>query len=169
MAKKTTPKASRPPVRNVFQDGPHLTCFAVCEKVLEEKDGTKSAIRMVNRLTRRVAGENVPKEMAAFEHRFDVLVSLKRGIRGKEKCSYEIRIQNASGEQVRAASGTIRFDGGPGKGVDLRANLLMIFDREGTYWLELYIDEVLMSRQPIAVHYLIQEAPGPIPPPASIQ
>lgn len=77
--------------RNVFQDGPHLTCFAVCEKVLQEVDGVKSAIRMINRFTQTATGTNVPSTMQKVVRQMALLMSLKKGKGGKEQHRYEIR------------------------------------------------------------------------------
>jgi hypothetical protein len=51
--------------RNIYQDGPHLQSALLCERVLVEQDGVKSAIRNVDRFTRTavVKGgveENIP-------------------------------------------------------------------------------------------------------------
>ena len=39
-----------------FDQGPYLSAALLCEKVLEEKDGVKSAIRIIDRVTRTVTG-----------------------------------------------------------------------------------------------------------------
>ena len=52
----------------LFEQGPYLSAAFFCEKVLVEQDGVKSAIRIVDRVTRTVVHPNPPPEMEPFDY-----------------------------------------------------------------------------------------------------
>lgn len=51
----------------------------LCDRILIETDGVKSAIRIVDRVTRNLASQNPPEQMAPFDYDLTLLVSLKAG------------------------------------------------------------------------------------------
>jgi len=59
--------------------GPFLAAAVICEKILEERDGVKSAIRIVDRVTRTVVGPSPPEEMEPFDWDGALLIKLKSG------------------------------------------------------------------------------------------
>lgn len=62
-----------------FEQGPYLSAAVICEKVLEETNGVKSAIRMIDRITRTEIGPNPPPDMIPFEYNLCLLVKFKAG------------------------------------------------------------------------------------------
>ena len=101
--------------------------------------------------------------MPPYSVQVSLLISLKRGDGGKDRHKYQIKFQNSSGEIVEGISGTFVFEAGPSAGVDISANANLQFDREGTYWIELWVDHVRMTRLPLNVRYITQKAQGPSP------
>ncbi|MDA2930703.1 hypothetical protein MYX84_12290 [Acidobacteria bacterium AH-259-O06] len=161
MAKKK--QSARKLRENVFQHGPHLIAAILCEKLLSEQDGVKSAIRIVDRVTHAVIGPDVPDKMPPVPVNFDLLVKLKTGDRpGK----YEMRVTmvNPRGQDVQSFSQTVKLEGGPNRGMDLRLNLNLRLDQEGIYWFEIWCDDFLMTKTPLEIMYIIQKRTGPQPP-----
>jgi hypothetical protein len=98
--------------------GPFLTAAAICERVLQERDGVLSAIRIVDRITLTAAGE-VPEHLPEFPpHNLTVLVSFKSGnARGRHTVSF--RVEKPSGEEGPALGEfPVLFEGGE-RGVNL--------------------------------------------------
>lgn len=59
--------------------GPFLAVAVLCEKVLEEKDGVLSAIRMVDRIVQTAIGPAAPEEMPPVPVNLTALVCFKSG------------------------------------------------------------------------------------------
>ena len=64
----------------ILRRGPYLSAAFLCEKVLEEKDGVKSAIRIIDRVTRTAVGPNPPMEMEPFQYNIVLLLKFKSGL-----------------------------------------------------------------------------------------
>jgi hypothetical protein len=71
-------------------NGPYLTAALLCEKVLQEKDGILSAIRIVDRIIATAQGSQPPEQMPPVPVNITALLMLKSGnIQG----SHTIKIQ----------------------------------------------------------------------------
>lgn len=149
--------------------GPYLSAALLCEKVLVEQDGVKSAIRIIDRLTRTVAGPSPPEQMEPFDYEMTLLIKLKSGsVRGVH--SVQVRLVKPSGESPTPMVQRALFEGEEDRGVDIVAMLRIRFDQTGIYWFYIYFDdEVLLSRIPFRVIYMPQvmqmSGPGGGPPP----
>ncbi|MDA2935220.1 hypothetical protein MYX82_12895 [Acidobacteria bacterium AH-259-D05] len=153
--KKKRAARKRTVVRNVFQDGPHLQTAVLCEKVLEEKDGTKTAVRMIDRFTMTVSHPDAPETMPKLFRDLALLVKFKKGEAG-DKHELKINFVKPTGQVTSSFTNTLTFEGGPERGLDLVADTHIEFDSEGLYWFDLYLDDVLVTRIPIRVIYIIQ-------------
>ena len=51
-----------------FNRGPYLAVAVFCEKVLVERDGVTSAIRLVDRVNRSAVGPESPEVMEPFDY-----------------------------------------------------------------------------------------------------
>lgn len=71
-----------------FEGGPYLSAAFLCEKVLTEADGVKSAIRIFDRTTHTIAGPAPPTEMQPFDYEFMLFIRFKSGA---ARCSCESR------------------------------------------------------------------------------
>ena len=151
------------PNNPVERGGPYLSAAFLCEKVLIEQDGVKSAIRIIDRVIRTVAGLSPPKQMEPFDYSISMLIKLKAGwARG----SYPLRITlvKPSGESPPAIQQTVHFEGEEDRGVDIVTNIVLRLEMTGIYWFEVYLEDVLLTRIPFRVVYLPQvsqtRAPG---------
>lgn len=148
------------------QQGPFLSAALICEKVLEEKDGVKSAVRIIDRVTRTVVGPSPPEEMEPFDYEATLLIRLKSGwARG----SYPIRVDlvKPSGESPVPIQHTVYFEGEEDRGVDIVGNMRIRFDQTGIYWFKIYLAETLLTQIPLRVIYMPQVRQIPSPPSGS--
>ena len=152
-----------------FDRGPFLVCAITCEKVLEEKDGVKSAIRMIDRITRTVVGPSPPKEMEPFERELTLLIRLKSGS-ARGTYPLEIRLVKPSGESPPPLLQNVYFEGEEDRGLDIVANMRVKFDLTGVYWFHVYLDGVRLTQVPLRIIYMpqVRQIHGPSggPPPA---
>ena len=116
-----------------FADGPHLQAAVLCEKVLVEQDGVKSAIRMFDRHTRTTAGPTPPMEMEPFTMDANLLLRFKSGS-ARGTYQLQVNLQKPSGESIQPVNGTVHFEGEDDRGTDVVANLVLELDMTGLYW-----------------------------------
>jgi hypothetical protein len=142
---------------NVFQDGPYLTAALLCERVLDEKDGVKSLIRIVSQVTSRFSGPNIPQKMPAIQARLALFISMKTG---KKAGKHNIRIAFTRPDKTSIPD---MIHGINLEEPESRSNHLVIaldisLDQEGVNWFDVYFDDFLMTRIPLSVRYLTQTA-----------
>lgn len=137
------------------EQGPYLSAALICEKVLEEKDGVKSAIRIIDRVTRTVVGPSPPEEMGAFDWEGNLLVRLKSG-RARGTLTLEVRLIKPSGEGAPSLRHTVFFEGEEDRGVDVVVGMRIKFDQTGIYWFKLQLGGTLLTQIPLRVIYMPQ-------------
>jgi hypothetical protein len=135
-------------------DGPFLIDAMLCEKILEEKDGVKSAIRMVDRITRTVLGPDPPSQMEPFDYEITLLIRFKSG---RTRGTYPLKIVfvQPSGES-RTQAISINFEGEDDRGVDIVAPLRINLPLTGVYWIEVYLQDEFLTKVPMRVIYMPQ-------------
>jgi hypothetical protein len=138
-----------------FEGGPYLSAALLCEKVLAEAEGVKSAIRIIDRITRTAVGPEPPEQMKPFTHQLYFLVRLKSGSARGPK-NLEIRLTKPSGESPPSARQTVNFEGEDDRGLDVVAEMQMELDQVGLYWFDVYLDNERLTRVPLRVVYLRQ-------------
>jgi len=138
-----------------FQEGPYLLAAIICEKVLVERDGVKSAIRIIDRVTRQAVGPSPPPEMEPFDYEMTLLIRFKSG-RARGTFNLEIQLVKPSGESPTPMSRTILFEGEEDRGSDIVANMRIKFDQIGIYWFNIILNGVRLTRIPFRVVYLPQ-------------
>ena len=79
-----------------FSQGPFLSAAFLCDKILIERDGVVSAIRLVDRVNQTVTGPEPSEVMEPFDYQLTLFVSFKAGsTRGPMQL--EIRMEKPSG------------------------------------------------------------------------
>jgi len=141
----------------ISRDGPYLQAAVICDKILEEKDGTKSAIRIVNRVTRAVLAPEPPQEMQPFEYHGFMLVSFKAGFT-KGVSQLRIELSKPSGETAPPIRASLVFEGEEDRGIDVVLDLNLKFEMAGIYWFSVFLDDTFVTRVPLRVVYLPQYA-----------
>ena len=135
-----------------FYSGPYLQAACLCEQVLEERDGVKSAIRIVDRVTRSVTGPDPPAAMEPFDYQMKMLLKFKSG-RARGSIPVTIRLEKPSGESFPPDERTVYFEGEDDRGVDLIVNMAVRFETEGLYWFDIELEGVRVTRIPLRLIY----------------
>jgi len=144
------------------QTGPFLSVACLCEKLLQEADGVKSAIRIVDRLTIQAAGPQPPTEMPVIPYKVVLFIRFKSG-RARGPMSLQVTVVNPAGESKSIVNSTVMFEGEDDRGIDAVCNLSMEFKQAGIYWFYIDLDGVNLTRLPFRVVYLPQITPAPYP------
>jgi hypothetical protein len=141
-------------------DGPYLLIATFCDKVLQEKDGVLSLIRVVDRWN--VVG---PSEvMAPTVIQSNLVLVFKSGIfRGSTQLSVTpISPQN---DRLKILQAQLFFEGDDDRGVNVVLPLAFPVSEPGLYWFEVSIAGRTMTNIPLHVVYL---QGSPMPPGAPI-
>lgn len=141
--------------------GPYLKAALLCEKVIEDKRGVLSMIGVVDRTTRTVTGPNPPAQMEPFTHRLFLVVALVSGdARGTHEVS--LALQKPSGLREPLTTGSVLFEGDD-RGANVIVELNIEAEMEGLYWVEVFLENEVITRVPWRVVYqrLTQRLPGP--------
>ena len=98
--------------------GPFLASALFCERVLQEKDGVLSVIRIIDRFTHTAAGPDAPDKMPPFKIQISILIAFKSGdFKGKREV--KIKPNTPSGKTLPSVSVPILLEGnekaGPGQ------------------------------------------------------
>lgn len=131
--------------------GPYVRMAALCERVLQEKDGVLSIIRVIDRFTITTSGPAAPAEMPPGNIQFTIVVVLTSGaVRGK----YNLRIvpTSPSGKELSELSAGVLLEG-EDRGVNVVLNGQMLVSEEGLYWFDVFAEEQLLTRIPLRLVY----------------
>jgi hypothetical protein len=143
--------------------GPHLAVAVLCENVLQEKDETLSAIRIIERIIRTAHGPEAPAEMAPFAQMLHFLIMF-RSDQARGSFTVGLRPEDPSGHREDTFETSIHLEGAE-RGANIVLNLGYEFPVPGLYWFDVLLsrggdDEggpELVSRIPLRVMY--QRAP----------
>jgi len=138
-----------------FERGPYLSAALLCEKVLVEQDGVKSAIRIVDRINRTAAGPSPPSEMEPFDYDIVLLLRFKSGwARGV----HIVKVQAAkpSGELMPEVINSVLFEGEEDRGVDIVGHMKLKLEQTGIYWIHIYLNDIRVTQIPFRVTYIPQ-------------
>ncbi len=141
-----------------FERGPYLSAALLCEKVLVEQDGAKSAIRIIDRVTRTAIGPNPPVEMVPFDYDLKLLIKFKSGwARGVH--NVKIQPSKPSSELMPEIVNSVLFEGEEDRGVDIIVDIHFKLDQTGIYWIHIYLNEMKITQIPLRVVYIPQIRP----------
>lgn len=132
---------------NNEQGGPYVTAALLCEKVLQEKDGVNSIIRVITQLN--ISGPH--EEMPATPIQVMAYLGFVAGFaRGK----YRLRLVpvSPSGKEMGGLDLTAYFEGDD-RGVNIVVNLGMIVKEEGVFWIDVLLESQRVTRIPLRVLY----------------
>ena len=145
--------------------GPFTTCACFCEKVLQEKDGTLSAVRIIDRMTINLIAnpafslppgtlQSPPTKLPPLSLSVSLLIMFKSGdIRG----SYPIRVVgiNPSQREFFTFENNALFEG-EDRGVNLVLNINFVVQEEGIHWFNVYFSEEKTPRTRIPLRIVYQ-------------
>jgi len=149
---------------NIFQDGPHLLAALLCERVLEEKDGVKSLIRVIDRIVTRAGGVDVPETMPPVSISLTLFLVIKAGKEGSGKHQLKVKLVHPASTQPTEMIQGVNIDKAEERGIEVKMLLNLNLKLEGLYWFEVYFDDWFMTRVPLSVLYLTQkQGKEPVP------
>jgi hypothetical protein len=131
--------------------GPYVAMAVLCEKVLQEKDGVLSAIRVIDRIVSTASGPEAPARMPPVAIRLTALLSFRSGI-ARGSYTVTLRPQAPSGRALPALALPVHFEG-EDRGANLVLNLDSVLDEEGVYWFDVLLGEQRLTRMPLRVIY----------------
>ena len=130
--------------------GPYLNAALVCERVLQERDGVTSLIRVIDRVTvtalsqGTVAGELPPSSLS-----FTVYVALKSGVyKGSLPVKFEIK--SPDDEKLGEFSTDVLFEGDD-RGVNIVSPMQLQIQKDGLWWIDVFLMNDLITRIPLRV------------------
>lgn len=129
---------------------PYLTAALLCEKVLQEVDGSISVIRLADRIGYRLVGTPAgsPEETKPAVQ-ISGLVSLKSGpVTGEHVV--KVFVENPIGKRQEIHSLPVTFMG-KDHGQNLILNMVLGIEHDGLYWFDVVFDEEVLTRIPLMV------------------
>ena len=127
--------------------GPHLAMALLCDRVLQERDGVLSLIRVVDRFT--IPGTT--KEMPPSPLQTTLVIAFKSGAT-TGKHTVKLRPVKPSGESMPEQEFPALFEGRD-RGIGIVAQIAFMLDEEGLYWIDVFFEEAVVTRIPMMVLY----------------
>jgi hypothetical protein len=133
--------------------GPYLNAGLICEKVLQEKDGVLSVIRVIDRVTIAAmsSGGAVPDMLPPSVVNFTLVLILKSGV-FKGTAPIRISIHSPANKLVGESSADVFLEGDD-RGVNLISPMQIPIQEDGLYWVEVRCGEEILTRIPLRVIY----------------
>jgi len=142
----------------VFETGPYVSAAVLCERVLEEKDGVVTLVRLIDRFIVTAQGPDAPATLPPTLVSVVAVVWLRSGeARGRHVL--QLRPEKPSGERLDATEISVHFEGEE-RGSRTTGNISLVADEEGLYWFDVLLDDTLLSRIPLRIMYQRQTAGG---------
>lgn len=133
---------------------PYLKLGTICERVLEEKNGVLSLIRMVDRFTITVTGEEPPDQLPDVLRFLTIIMSWVGGL-GSHEAAFNI-IYPGGETQRSPQSWSFSLDA-MNRGHNIIVTLPVSMSKEGVYWIEFILNDQVKSRVPFQVIYKRQK------------
>ncbi len=135
---------------------PYVTAALICERVMEEKDGVLSAIRIVDRAEVQIQGDQPGLANIVPAFQLACLVCLKSGP-AKGQGALTIDGVKPSGETKRLAEFPLDLKGGD-SGQNLVINMTIASKEEGLHWFDVRFDGQLLSKIPLILVRIVKQA-----------
>jgi hypothetical protein len=123
----------------------------LCERVIEDKDGVLSLIRIIDRVTHVVTDPDPPKEMPPSNLAFTGVIAFRSG-EARGSYSVKLRPEAPSGQQLPAFEQTIHLEG-EDRGANLIVNFNFLAETAGLYWIDVLFEDEVVTRMPLRVIY----------------
>lgn len=135
---------------------PHIAAAFFCERLIEDKDGVLTVVRIVDRITHTAVGSGTPQVMPPVPVNLTLLVSFKSGdARGRHELS--VYVEAPSGLRETVVSGVSVLFEGEDRGNNSIFNLSWVAGHEGLYWFDVLLDGSRVTRVPLRISYQRQE------------
>ncbi len=128
---------------------PRLRIGTLCERVLEEKDGALSLIRLIDRLVIRAEGTDVPRELPPAQVPLTALMSWINGLGNYEA---KVRVDFPDGNSIESPTLPFYLDS-LDKVQNQIVRLVLPVKRPGVYWFNFLLGDEVKGRVPLRVIY----------------
>ena len=135
----------------IASTGPYLQAALLCERVMEEKDGVLSIIRVIDRVIHTAMGPSAPDTMPPLTYAMTALVVLKSG-GARGTVQVRLDMEEPSGLITPGPSMSALMEG-EDRGQNLVMGMHMTFKETGLYWFNVYLDDQLVTKMPLRVVY----------------
>jgi hypothetical protein len=133
------------------ETGPFLKAAIICSDVIEGKDGVLSLIRVIDRLTIAVAGQQIPAAMPTVPQLMKLVLMFVSG-RAEGTHNVAVKIERPNAEMRDLWTGSVFLEG-EDRGANLVIGMQIAFELEGLYWFDVYFDGGRITRIPFRVIY----------------
>lgn len=131
--------------------GPFVTVATFCERVLEEKDGVHTLVRVVDTffIDPPPATISLPPGVKAAIQAFLMVIVKSGDFRGDATLSVRLRHPSGRYEQ-KPVSAPIKFDGGV-QGSAVQIEMAISVEEIGLYWADVEVNGRVLTRAPLRV------------------
>jgi len=129
---------------------PYLKLGTICERVLQEKDGVLSLIRIVDKFTLTISGKEPPDQLPRGLKLLTIIMSWVGGLGSHEAV---FNIISPSGETQRSPQSWSFTLDAINRGHNIIVTLPVSISKEGVYWIEFILNDQVKSRIPFQVIY----------------
>jgi hypothetical protein len=134
-----------------FETGPYLSAAVICERVLEEKDGVVTLVRLIDRFTITLQGPEAPATLPPTPISLIAVVWLRSG-EARGSYTLKLRPELPSGQTLDAAQLTVHLEGEE-RGTRSVFTLNLVAEQEGLYWFDVLLGDTLLTRIPFRIIY----------------
>jgi len=129
-------------------NGPYLAVAVICERILVEKDDVISLVRIFDRLTIKPPSENTPTPSIPFW----LAISFRAG-RFRGKVAVTMKMISPSNQTVWESTASLTFlnEKDDEQASNLLGNLNVPAAEEGTYWLEVALENKTITQVPLRI------------------
>jgi hypothetical protein len=149
------PRSTVQPMPTVFEGGPYLNEALLCERLLQEKDGMLTIVRVVDKITVSPppGPEPAPTQMQPFLASLTLVVGLKAGA-ARGTYTLTVRPQDPDGADLEGNDISISFSGADdAQGITTIVNMNLGIQHDGLYWFNILLNGELISRVPLRIEY----------------
>jgi hypothetical protein len=133
-------------------NGPWISFAVLCEKTIEDKAGRLSLINIVDQVNVGVQSpQGVPEQMPQVAINLIAAVGFKSGVL-KGANDIKLAIVRPNGEAGPSMTVSALFQGDE-RGTNFVTELNLNFNEEGLYWIDVFVQNQLMTRIPLRLAY----------------
>jgi hypothetical protein len=148
MAARSRAKGAIMPKRKPA-DGPYVALAVFCEKVLEEKDGVLTLVRVIDRTIIQRQGSEGTLEDQAVGIPITLVIGLKAGS-AKGSHDVQVTVESPDGQSPAKMVFPVLFES-EDRGANLIMRSTLVAQHEGVYWFDVSLGGRRLTRIPYRI------------------
>lgn len=136
-----------------FEQGPYVTVAAICNEVLQEKDNVLSLIRVVDRVGYTYAAGGGSDAWPPFTSPLTLVLIMKAGDAAGRRFALKLRPVSPDGTVIGESELPFEFADTPNYSATFVVKLAVTFIQPGVHWIDVLLDDGLLTRIPLQVDY----------------